>query len=250
VLIFTKKQLVAYDSNLLIYNLLKMSRKQSAKDILKTINQDSSHQPNPSISITQLPSTSTHRTRMSVKCHCKKCNGKLVDPRTRNRHSLTTSQQRQQSPQPGLNELRQPTRIASELSGLSQQSVTIDSCSDNEIPSSHDNELPSSLDMDNLSFLPKKRRQTSRAKMTILDTEKSAITSEDESSNDNIMLNYNNSDDDDSLSEELTKGIRYSHIDEFKDYSALNIDYKEFRSSSRVLSIYDDILIWLLKFQS
>ena len=83
-LIFTKKQLVAYDSNLLIYNLLKMSRKQSAKDILKTINQDSSHQPNPSILITQLLSTSTHRTCMSVKCYCKKCNSKLVDPHTRN----------------------------------------------------------------------------------------------------------------------------------------------------------------------
>ena len=95
---------------------------------------------------------------MSVKCHCKKCNGKLVDPRTRNRHSLTTSQQRQQLPQPGLNELRQPTWIASELSGLSQQLVTINSCSDNKIPSSHDNELPSSLDMNNLSFLLKKRR--------------------------------------------------------------------------------------------
>lgn len=249
-LIFIKKQLVAYNSNLLIHNLLKMSRKQSAKDILKTINQDSSHQSNPSISTTQLPSTSTHRTRMSVKCHCKKCNGKLVDPRTKHRHSLTTGQQRQQLPQTGLNELRQPTRIASELSGLSQQSVTIDSCSDNEIPSSHGNELPSSLDMDNLSFLPKKRRQTSRAKMTILDTEKSVITSEDESSDNNIMLNYNNSDDDDSLSEELTEGIRYSHIDEFEDYSAPNIDYEEFRSSPRVSSIYDDILIWLLKFQS
>ena len=137
-----------------------MSRKQSAKDILKTINQDSSHQPNPSISITQLPSTSTHRTHMSVKCYCKKCNSKLVDSHTRNRHSLTTSQQRQQLPQPGLNKLRQPTWIASELSGLSQQSVTIDSCSDNEILSSHNNELPSSLDMNNLSFLTKKHCQT------------------------------------------------------------------------------------------
>jgi hypothetical protein len=119
VLIFIKKQLVAYNSNLLIHNLLKMSRKQSAKDILKTINQDSSHQSNPSISTTQLPSTSTHRTRMSVKCHCKKCNDKLVDLRTKNQHFLTTSQQRQQLLQTGLNELRQPTWIALELSGLS-----------------------------------------------------------------------------------------------------------------------------------
>ena len=115
-LIFTKKQLVAYDSNLLIYNLLKMSQKQSAKDILKTINQDLFHQSNPSISITQLPSTSTHRTCMRIKCHCKKCNSKLVDPCTKSQHSLITSQQRQQLPQTELNELRQPTWIASELS--------------------------------------------------------------------------------------------------------------------------------------
>jgi len=71
--------------------------------------------------------------------------------------------------------------------------------------------------------------------MTILDTEKLVITSKNESSNNNIMLNCNNSNDDNSLFEELTEGIQYSHIDKFKDYSALNIDYEEFRSSPRAV---------------
>ena len=61
--------------------------------------------------------------------------------------------------------------------------------------------------MNNLSFLLKKCHQTSRAKITILNTEKLVITSEDKSSNNNIILNYNNSDNDDLLSEELTEGI-------------------------------------------
>ena len=55
-----------------------MSRKQSAKDILKTINQDSSHQPNPSISITQLLSTSTHRTRMRLNAIAKNVMANLL----------------------------------------------------------------------------------------------------------------------------------------------------------------------------
>ncbi|CAG8751323.1 6514_t:CDS:2, partial [Ambispora leptoticha] len=163
-----------------------------AKDILKSINQDSSN------SATQLSSPSTYRTRMTINCYCQKCNSKLVDPRTKNRHSQS---------QTGFNELRQPTRIASELSGLSQQSVTtIDSRSDNELPSGPDNELPSSLDMDDLSFLPRKQ---------------------------------------------LAEEIRYSNINEFEDYSVPDIDYeKEFQSNPRVSSIFDDILIWLLKYQS
>ncbi|CAG8849905.1 45326_t:CDS:2, partial [Gigaspora margarita] len=191
-----------------------MSRKQSAKDILKTIGQDSSHQSKSSTSTPKSLPVLTHRTRKVVRCYCPKCKGKLVDPRTKEQHSLTTSQQ---SSQTDLNELRQPTQT-SELSGLSQQSVTtIDSLSDierdnNESSSGLNDELSSSLDINNLSFLPKKRQQTSK---------------------------------------ELAEGIRYSNINEFEDYSAPNIDYEnEFQSRFRLPSSFDDILIWVLKFQS
>ena len=123
-----------------------MSRKQSAKDILKSIDQE----PEPSTS--KLP-TSTHRTRMRVKCYCKKCNGKLVDPRTKDQHSLNTSQQLTLD----LNELRQSTQMTSmtsELSGLSQS--TDDLWADvDELPSSH-NELLSSLDIENIIIFTEK----------------------------------------------------------------------------------------------
>ncbi|CAG8805427.1 26170_t:CDS:2, partial [Dentiscutata erythropus] len=69
------------------------------------------------------------------------------------------------------------------------------------------------------------------AKINILDTEEQVITLADE--------------------KELDKGIRYNNIDEFEDYLVPNIDYKnEFQSRLRILSSFDNILIWLLKFQS
>ncbi|CAG8802759.1 25828_t:CDS:1, partial [Dentiscutata erythropus] len=50
---------------------------------------------------------------------------------------------------------------------------------------------------------------------------------------------------------ELAKGIRYSNINKFEDYSAPNIDYEnKSQSRLRIPSSFDDILIWLLKFQS
>ncbi len=192
----------------------------------------------------------TYRTCITVNYYCQKCNGKLDDPHTKKQHFLITSQQLSQTE---FNELRQPTGIASEFSSLSQQSITtIDSKSDNELQSGSNNELPSSLNMDDLSFLLRKHSQTSTAKMIVLNSEEPATILGDESSNNNIVLDYNNSDNDDgSLSEELAEDIRYSNINEFEDYSALDIDYeKEFQSSSRVSSIYDNILIWQLKYQS
>ncbi|CAG8558244.1 24361_t:CDS:2, partial [Dentiscutata erythropus] len=178
----------------IIHNLLKMSRKQSAKDILKTIGQDSSHQSKSSISTSKPLPTLIYRTRKRVICNCPKCKGKFVNPRTKKQHSLTTSQQ---SSQTDLNEIRQPA-LSKELSSLNIER--------------DDNELLPSLDIDNLSFLPKKRQQTSK---------------------------------------ELAEGIRYSNINEFEDYSAPNIDYEnEFQPRLRILSSFDDILIWLLKFQS
>ncbi|CAG8617784.1 23985_t:CDS:1, partial [Dentiscutata erythropus] len=50
---------------------------------------------------------------------------------------------------------------------------------------------------------------------------------------------------------ELAEGIRYSNINEFEDYSAPNIDYEnESQPRLRIPSSFNDILIWLLKFQS
>ncbi|CAG8819728.1 11435_t:CDS:1, partial [Dentiscutata erythropus] len=50
---------------------------------------------------------------------------------------------------------------------------------------------------------------------------------------------------------ELAEGIRYSNINEFEDYSAPNIDYEnESQPRLRIPYSFDDILIWLLKFQS
>ncbi|CAG8578580.1 19555_t:CDS:1 [Gigaspora margarita] len=143
-----------------------MSQKQSTKDILKTIAQDSSHQSKSSTSTPKSLPTLSHITRKRVRCYCLKCKGKLVDPYTKEQYSLTTSQQ---SPQTDLNELRQPTLTSelnglSQLSGLSQQLVTIDSLSDierdNKSLSGLNNELLPSLNIDNLSFLPKKHYQT------------------------------------------------------------------------------------------
>ncbi|KAF0501902.1 hypothetical protein F8M41_019890 [Gigaspora margarita] len=220
-----------------------MSRKQSAKDILKTISQDLSNQSKSSTSTSNRLPTSTHRTRKRVRCYCPKCKGKFVDPRTKEQHSLTTSQQ---LPQTELNELRQPT-LTSELNVLSQQTVTtVDSWSDIERednePSSPglNNEPLSSLDMDNLSFLPKKRQQTSSAKINILDTKEQGAALVDESRDNKIMLDYNDEEDDDDndllSEEELAEDIWYSNINEFEDFSAPNIDYEnEFQSRLRVL---------------
>ncbi|KAF0429256.1 hypothetical protein F8M41_005734 [Gigaspora margarita] len=101
-----------------------MSRKQSAKDILKTISQDSFNQSKSSTSTSNRLPTSTHRTQ--------------------------------------LNELRQPT-LTSELNVLSQQTVTtVDLWSDieredNEPSLSGLNDEPlSSLDMDNFIIFTKK----------------------------------------------------------------------------------------------
>ena len=40
-------------------------------------------------------------------------------------------------------------------------------------------------------------------------------------------MKQNSNDDDNSLSEELAKDIRYSYIDEFEDYLVLNINYEK-----------------------
>ncbi|CAG8673027.1 20554_t:CDS:2, partial [Dentiscutata erythropus] len=219
---------IAYN---IIHNLSKMSRKQSAKDILKTIGQDSSHQSKSSTSTPKPLPTLTHRTHKRVICNCLKCKDKFVDPCTKEQHSLTTSQQLSQT---DLNGIKQPAlskelSSLNQLSSLSQQSVTtIDSLSDIE---RDDNELLSSLDIDNLSFLSKKRQQTSSAKINILNAEEQVITSADE--------------------KELAKGIQYSNINKFEDYSAPNIDYEnKSQPRLRIPSSFDDILIWLLKFQS
>ncbi|CAG8788727.1 28243_t:CDS:2, partial [Dentiscutata erythropus] len=136
------------------------------------------------------------------------CKSKFVNPRTKEQHSLTTSQQLSQT---DLNEIRQPA-LSKELKR-------------------DDNELLPSLDIDNLSFLPKKRQQTSSAKINILNAKEQVITSADE--------------------KELAKDIRYSNINEFENYLAPNIDYEnESQPRLRILSSFDDILIWLLKFQS
>ena len=67
-----------------------MSRKQSAKDILKTIGQDSSYQ-SKSSTTPKPSSTSTHRTHKLVRCYCLKYKDKLVNSHTKEQYSLTTS---------------------------------------------------------------------------------------------------------------------------------------------------------------
>ena len=82
-----------------------MSRKQRAKDILKSIDQDQDtppYQSKPSTSFSQLPflsagySATTHRTHTKIWYYYKKCNSKLVDPYTKNSYSPQKSQQKQQ----------------------------------------------------------------------------------------------------------------------------------------------------------
>ncbi|KAF0496849.1 hypothetical protein F8M41_020922 [Gigaspora margarita] len=145
-----------------------MSRKQSAKDILKTISQDSSHQSKSSTSTSNRLPTSTHRTLTTV-------------------DSWSDIERDDNEPLLGLND-----------------------------------EPLSSLDMDNLSFLPKKRQQTSTTKINILDTKEKGAALVDESSDNEIMLDYNDEDDDDDndllFEEELAEDIRYSNINEFEDF--------------------------------
>ncbi|KAF0414657.1 transposase domain-containing protein [Gigaspora margarita] len=152
---------------------------------------------------------------MRVRCYCPKCKGKFINPSTKEQYSLTTSQQ---LPQTELNELRQPT-LTSELNGLSQQI------------------------------------QISSTKINILDTKEQGTALVNESSYNEIILDYNNKENDDNndllSEEELAEDIRYSNINEFEDFLAPNIDYEnEFQSKLRVPTSYDNILIWLLKFQS
>ena len=56
--------------------------------------------------------------------------------------------------------------------------------------------------------------------MNISNIKEPAIPLADESSDDNIMLNYDNDDDELLSEEEVTEDIQYSNTNKFKDYSA------------------------------
>lgn len=235
-------------------------RKRTVAAILKD-NASGSSSSTPNQPSTEHIKIATRKPRTKVQCYCSKCNGKLVDPRTKQAHEKTSLELLNSEP-------------------LDSEPLDLDSDSEqifpNETPMSQllvesfdlttigtHSTQPMIVDDNDLyeeqifTFLPRKKRVKTSTFQSITTVKSIESVSEDsENSDDNISSEYITEDDDNIHTDESSENDitdDENHEDEyseyFEDYSHPTFDSPR-TSEIPKTDQFTWILIWIMKFRS
>src|SRR4051794_29214307 len=199
------------------------------------------------------PTSSRSRSNL-VACNCSKCNGKLVDSRTKRIHQIIHRTDQNSNNSDDLVDITLPIiYLPNELSQLSQQIPNL-SIDDNE----HEEALTSRLSQqtdeihsrieeqdqhDYLAFLPRNRlRRYTNSHVPVSDSNFKQFSDIESTEEDRST--------DDSQSEDESVNDDNIHSEEFEDYSTPYYDPNPISSESTNNNRFLRILLWIMEFRT